>query len=444
MENQEASKEQFQNELLELSVEKKPHCQIEFQVVVKPALLEKSHETAIKTVSKEASIPGFRKGKAPKDLILKSFPGAVEEKWHQAVANESFQEASKLSNIRPLNTDSKVSFEPKSFSKESAELIFTFECEPLVPELDFSKFSLKDSTHEIEDGKFDEVLGRIRLFFASWQEVKDREAKLGDYSIVDVDILEEDGKENRVFTNTRLEISEKTMAKWMRDLVIGMKAGESKEGLSTVDDDASEEDKKNFEPKKVKVTLKTIEEPVLPPVDDDLAKKVGVDSADIMKERLNHLIEKQAKEEHQKDLREQVAEQLLSECQFDLPKSLLDKEVSFRMQQLMSSPQEKANFNKLSEEEQTEKKKDIAEHAEKAVRLFYLCRKIVMDNKLTFSPEEITKDVKTPLDAMFVDRDLLNPNKSEDQRAMIMSKLMLSTAEDFIVSKVQAPSTQST
>ncbi len=148
MENQNSSKEQFHNDLIDLTVHRNPNCQVEFDVVVKPALLEKAHGSAIKSVAKEASIPGFRKGKAPSQLILKSFPKAVDEKWQQAVAEEAFNNCETLAKTPLLNRDSRVSFKMKAFNKDSAEMSFNFESEPKIPEFDYSKLSLKEENIE--------------------------------------------------------------------------------------------------------------------------------------------------------------------------------------------------------------------------------------------------------------------------------------------------------
>lgn len=438
MENDSHLKEQFHNDLIDLTVHKKPHCLVEFDVIAKPALVKKSHSNAIKTIAKQSSIPGFRKGKAPDDLVVKKFPKAVSEEWQKSLAQETFNHCESLAKVPLLSKDSKISFKMKSFSEETAEMSFSFESEPFIPEFNYKAFKLpEEKESSVDSQKLEETLHRIRLFFSKWQEVKDRGVQLGDFVVVDVDLIEDDGSEKKAFSQTRLEVSEKNMAQWMRDIILGMTSGEVKEGISKPDDDATDEDKKNFSPKKVRVSLKTIEEPILPPVDDDLAKKVGVETASVMKERLSQLLKNQAQEELQKALREDISQQLLEQYQFDLPKSLLDKEISYRMHQLQSSPADRKHFNSLSEEEKQEERNKVTKQAEKAVRLFYLCKKVVTDNKLTFSPDELTKNIKTPLDAMFVDRDLLNPNKTEDQKAMLMSRLMLSTAQDYIISKIK-------
>ena len=70
-------------------------------------------------------------------------------------------------------------------------------------------------------------------------------------SLLDVDVIEETPS-TPLFNHTRFEVTEKSMAKWMRDLVLGKNAGDTVEGISVPDEDASEEDKEDLKPKKVR------------------------------------------------------------------------------------------------------------------------------------------------------------------------------------------------
>jgi trigger factor len=226
------------------------------------------------------------------------------------------------------------------------------------------------------------------------------------------------------------------MPQWMRDLVIGMSVSESKEGLSFPDADASDEEKARFTPKKVKVTINHILEAILPQVDDDLAIKVGAESADIMRERLKVLMEKQAKEAQQTSYREQLSGYLLENIDFEVPGSLLYTEIHHRSKQLFSSPSFKTHLDSLSEEEKKEEFKKIENQAKDALKLFYICRKVLTDNHITLGAEDLTQDIQSPLDAMFADSDLANPNKTEDQKNLLMSKILLIKAQDFILDKI--------
>jgi len=435
MENQ--TSHQLSNELVSFTINHKPNCVVELSVTASSQLVKNAYDKAIKAVARETTIPGFRKGKAPDELIQKNFKPAIEKRWEQTIGEEAFAECNRLSKATPLTQDSRINFKMKSHSMDSgAEMTFQYESEPQVPEIDLSKISLENvAKEEVSAEKVEDILNRIRLFFCKWDDVTSRAAEAGDFAFVDLDLIEDD-KESRVFTNTRLEIKDPTMAKWMRDLVIGMEIGETKEGFSEVDADASDEDKENFKPKKVKIRLNGIQSATLPPVDDELAKKVGAESAEIMKARLKVLIGKQLEEAQRNEYREQMSHLLLEQTSFDVPGSLLYTEIQHRSKQLFGSNSFKKKYETLSEDEKKEEFKKVETQAKDALKLFYICKKILTDNNIQITSKDINQEIETPLDAMFADRELANPNKTEEEKNLLMSRILLSKAQDFIIDKL--------
>ena len=79
MENQPSSQLLIGNELIQCKVQKKPYCQVEFEVTASQELTQKALAQAIKKVASQVSIPGFRKGKAPKEVIMRSFAKEIKK-----------------------------------------------------------------------------------------------------------------------------------------------------------------------------------------------------------------------------------------------------------------------------------------------------------------------------------------------------------------------------
>ncbi|MCB1109701.1 MAG: trigger factor [Chlamydiia bacterium] len=431
---------EYKSDTVTFTIERKPECMVEYKVKSSPEVVKKARRTAIKSVSKEVSLPGFRKGRAPDHLIVKKFPKPLEEQWQKAIADETFRECQKLAHTPLLSHDAQINFNIAKHSlEEGAELTYSFETEPLVPEIDLSSLEIEEIKRESVDAKkVDSTLEDIQMFFAEWEKISDRNVKEGDYILVDVDIIEEDPPQ-KALQNARFEVTKAKMAKWMHDLVIDMKIGESKEGVSQPDEEASEEEKKATPPKKVRLILKSIEKPKLPPVDDALAQKMGAKTAAEMKGNLEKLLNKQAEEHVQRGYREQINELLIEKYPFELPKTLLQRETQFRIKQLVNDPSFQKKMMAMSEEERKKAIEDIHTQGERAVRLFYISRKLIQDHKIQVSPSEVHQGVKTPLEAMFSDQSDLYTAKedSQEQKAIAMSRLILTKAEDFLISKAK-------
>ena len=320
------------NEELEVSLHKDKNCEIRLEVKATAPLVKIARKKAIKEVAKEVEVPGFRKGKAPEALIIKKHGPQLEEQWHREIAREVFAALQKLIDIPPLSMHSKVNFNLIKHSlEEGAELTYNFETEPTVPAIDPTQFQLKEiKKAEVGQKEIDEAIRQIRFFQAKWKEITDRPIQENDYIILDLESLDTDPAQ-KVFSNTRFEVSEKGMATWMKKLVLGAKLNDVLEGVSEPDENASSEEKEKFEKKKVRVTIHKIEEADLPEVNDEFAKTMGTENVEKLQESIKKMLEQQAEDKVDQDKREQVNRFFFSHA-FDLPLSLIaaEKKTSFR------------------------------------------------------------------------------------------------------------------
>ena len=306
----------------QVNIQKRPNCLIEVDIKVSKDLIHEAEIAAIKEVKKEISISGFRKGKAPDELIKKNYSDRIKHCSEKKLADLSFIEAHKEHKLPSISAGSKIVFKLKSLNENEAELFYTYETEPEVPKVDPAQFQLKKlKKHPVTEKEVDEAIKQARFFFAKYESVE-RPILENDYIIIDLDSIK-DGKDTRVFSDTRFEVSKTGVSKWMLNLVLGAKHGDVLEGISQPDEDASEEDKKNFEKREVKVTIKTVEEVTLPEPDDEFAKKLGSQTVEEMKKSIKSLLEKQAEDAFEKDKRTLVDEFLLKEYDFDIPPTLL-------------------------------------------------------------------------------------------------------------------------
>jgi len=166
---------------------------------------------------------------------------------------------------------------------------------------------------------------------------------------------------------------------------------------------------------------------------------MGAKNTDEMKGNLEKLLNKQADEHIHRGYREQMSEFLLENYPFELPKTLLQKETQFRIKQLVNDPTFQKKLMAMSEDERKTAINDIQVQGERAVRLFYISRKIIQDQKIPVSPSEVRQEVKTPMEAMFSDQSdvYTAEEESQEQKAIAMSRLILSKAEDFLISKAK-------
>ena len=270
------------------------------------------------------------------------------------------------------------------------------------------------------------------FFYAQWKPVEDRTVKEGDYIMIDLDTIDGDTVQN-VFHHIRFEVS--AQSNGQLDEKIGhrmRKAGDVLEGLSETDENATEEEKKEFKPKKVRLTLLKVEEATLPELNDEFAKKVGARDVAHMRKTITDMLNRQADEKVLTEKREQVSEFLVDKYPFDLPQSLVDSEKNHRVQQIMHDPKSKASWQKMSAEERKKGEEKIEQESNQAVRLFYLSRHLVQEAKITVTHKEVQDEAISLIQSHGI-RNADVDKIPKEVYALSLSKVILSKAQDYII-----------
>ncbi len=426
--------EQMIGDGVRVSVHRKPACEIEMHVAANKDLIEKGRKNAVKNVGREVTLPGFRKGKAPEEIVLRKFPQEVEKELRNCVADVAFQEAQKVAKVVLLNGNSRIVFDVKAETPESMEFIFRFETEPTVPSVDPQLF--KPSPVEkvqVEEKHIDEAIRQMAFFYAEWENIEDRAVQEKDFIIIDLDTVDGD-KVEKVFNQVRFEVVPERMAHWMRRLVLNAKAGDVVEGMSEPDDTASQQEKEEFKPKKVRVHIVKVERAVLPEMNDEFAKQVGAPDVEGMRRLVADVLRRQVEEKEEAQFKEQVNQFLVSQYDFDLPASLLKAEIDHRKAKTLDSPKAKTYWETLSAEEKKQREATLLLETRSSLKLFYLARQVIRDEKIPVTQQEVQEKAVS-------NHQAVNPGSEEiakEEYAAAFSNVLLAKAQDFILSKQKA------
>jgi trigger factor len=426
---------EFKNDAVRVSVHRKPFCRVEFEVHASASLIHAARRAAAKAVSKEISLPGFRKGKAPEELILRNYGPQVEKELQKQLADLAYIEAQKLAQVPLLNSGARITFDLKHINDQGADLRYSFETEPQVPPVDIKQFVRKEVKRpEVSEKQIEEAIRQMMFFYAEWKPVEERPIQDGDYIMIDLDTIDGETPQ-KVFHHIRFEVSKERMAGWMKQLVQGAKAGDVLEGMSEPDDTASEEEKKEFKPKKVRLSILKVEQAVLPELNDEFAKKVGAETVEAMRVSVAEILNSQADQKVRAELREQVNDYLVTTYPFELPQSLVQTEKQHRIDQLMRDPKFKGSWNQMSAEERASFEEKVSAESAQAVRLFYLSRQIVNQEKIPIAHKEIQDEAVATLQSF--------GNHSADKvtkelYALALSKVILAKAQDAVLAEQKA------
>ncbi len=422
----------FENEYVKVTTQFKEGCSVNLEVQVFAKTLEDAHNKALKEVSKEVSIPGFRKGKVPREVIEKNYKHQIKEQSNNHFLQKALEQSLLLSEIRPLNYRN-VKPSIQSQTEQGAQVSFEFETYPVVPEIPLDKIKLqKVIIDAVTDENVNDVIDVMRTYRAKWNSIKDRAIKKGDFVDIDIENVETKVK---IVDSKRVQVEKGKLSSWIRTLLTGMKTGESKEATSKWDDDMPASEKKDFTATHCKVTVKEIFEGELPEVDDAFAQAMGTQSVADLKTQVLLRLQKNAEAEADLKQRRLLDEQLQTLVDFDLPKTLLDAEIKTKTQAHEYELQQ-ANFSK----EDIDKKKKETEEAARAdalsaLKLFFVLQKIARDCNIIVPEQELRQVMAEKLSQLNLPPEY---NSNPQFKNQIIQEMRMNTFVDLLSEKVKS------
>lgn len=345
--------------------------------------LETEVQSRLKRLARNVKMDGFRPGKAPLGAVARQHGPGVRQEVLGETLQTRFGSAVQENQLKIAGYPR---FEPKAGQTDIAEMTFSasFEVYPEVRIDDLSSSKISRVTVDLGDAdvmKTLEVLQKQRRTF----ETTDKAAAEGDLVKFDyqgtVDGVEFEGGKGEDFAAV---IGEGRLLKDFEQSLAGLKAGDNKGfDLTFPAEYAAKElagKAAHFE-----VQVKDVQTPVLPPVDAEFAKALGVEDGNVetLKAEVKSNLEREVKRRVRTKLKEQTMELLLQKSTLDLPQSLVAMETD-RLRSMTEADMQQRGVQtmKLSADMFTGQ-------AERRVRLGLILAEIVQTHKLVAQPEQI-------------------------------------------------------
>ena len=422
---------QFQNENLTVNLKKDPGCKVRAEIIVSPTATKASYEKALKTINKEISIPGFRKGKAPSDLIKKNYGKHVEKEWKDLVLNTAFEEALKLTKIMPFDNKSVTDAGVNSLSLEDgASLYVVYETAPEIPSIDPHSITLNPiEERKIEDKDLERAIDDMLLQQAQWTDIHDRPVQEGDFIDIDIDKIDEPSY--NLCKNARFEVAQGKMGSWMRKLVIGRSSGESVEGMSEKEESLGES--QEFKPTLCRILIRGIKTVGKPNLDDEFAKKLKFSDLEDLKSKLKDNLIREARDEAQQQMRTQIENKLIENYHFDIPQSLIKEHLAQSQQNIANAAKAQASSENVETEINAIQSK-IAQKIEHSYRLYFLTRKIAQDNNIQVSQDELMQEMLRQVWLQASGQSIIDQSMDPaDVRTRLHTHVLTNKAIDFLI-----------
>lgn len=319
---------------MKVTQEKLPDSQVSLEIEVPGEQTQKAYEKVLKDLKQSANIPGFRKGKVPRQVLVQRFgKQRLKEAALEEILQPSIDEAIKEAEVDALGNYQLISqFEELSQEYNPGEPLTFKASVDVPPEIQLGDYkALKVQAEEVkaDPQQVENYLQEKREEEATLAPVEDRAAAMGDTAIIDYEARSEEGEviEGAQATDFELELEEGKFIEGMVEGVVGMNAGETKEIPITFPEDYAREDLAgqtvNFT-----VTLKELKGKELPELDDEFAEDVGEHSSlEEWREALSQQYEEQAQEQTKNNIEQAIINALIEQTEMDLPETMIEQEL---------------------------------------------------------------------------------------------------------------------
>lgn len=423
---------------MSLQVEKSEHNMAKLTIEASAEDLEKALQAAYLKNKKKISVPGFRKGKVPRQMVEKMYGPEVfyEEAANELImeAYEKEVEASDLEIVsRPDNIDIVQIEKGKPF-------IFTVEV-ALKPAVELGKYKgvkVDKVDIEVTDEDVLKEMDKERERNARTISVEGRPVKDGDMTVIDFegfmdDVAFEGGKGE----NYPLTIGSHAFIPGFEEQLIGAEIGKEVTVNVTFPEEYQAKELAG-KPAKFICTVKEIKEKELPELDDEFAGEVSeFETLDEYKEDVrNKLVEKKTSEA-KREKEDKVVEAIVEDSRMDIPDAMIETEAyqmirnyAGRLQQQGLSLEQYFQFTGLNMEKMTEQMKP---QAEKNIKARLVLEAVVEAEKIEASEEEFEKEMQTMSEVYQMDAGKVKEMLGEREEKQIRLDLAIQKAIEFVV-----------
>ena len=352
-------------------------------------------DKAYKDLKKNAKVKGFRPGKTPRTVLERLYKKDVNADVSSKLIQKSLIDALKEAE---LNIVGRPEVEPPiADGKGPYKYDATVEIEPEIETVEFKGLTLKKNLYKVSAEEMDAQLKMLQKNLAQQKTLEeDRPAREGDFVLVDYEGFK-DGKpfaETQKTENFTLKIGDGPILKEFDEQLIGMSAGETREVKVHFPEDYFNNKVAGLEVT-FNVKLNGIREVVLPAIDDEFAKDLGqYETLKQLKDEIRNNLIKGYEKRSEQEVQEQVFTALFEKVNFEVPDSLID----FELGGIIEEVERTLTYHGSSLEERSLTKEDLAEKyrdtAEKQVRRRLILKKIVKQENLTLSDEDLENGYK--------------------------------------------------
>jgi len=377
-----------------VTIEEAGPCRKKVIIEISEEKIKKATDEQYETLRKEALVPGFRKGRAPRRLLEKRFGKETTEQIKLTLladASKSAIEDNKLQTIGEPDID----FEKIELPAEG-QMKFDFEVE-VRPEFDLPPLEgipVTRTTLEVTDEQIDREIEQMQRWSGVWTpRPEEAAAELDDQIIADVVLKAEGIEEEQKLDNIEIYVRQSGFVgavpvEKLDKLLVGAKAGDTKETSVDVPKTYFREE---YRGKKVDILIDIKDIKWLKPaeLDENLLRRYGVEDEDELREKIYDTLQSRLETQGRTEMTEQIYQYLLDNTDFDLPLDVVAAQATTVLQRQYTSLLMRGLSREQIEQQMEQLQAGSEQQAKQQLKAFFIMDKVADKLEIDVSEEEI-------------------------------------------------------
>lgn len=324
---------------MKVTQEKLPASKIALEIEIPADLSKNTYEKVIQELARSSNIPGFRKGKVPRPILMQRLGSArIKAAALDELINETLQEAIKQESLNAIGNYRLTSDFEDLIKQYQPGQPLNFKAEVDVPPDvilgQYTDLSVKAEEVVYDPADVDEVLENYRNRLATFVPVEDRPVQMGDIAVIDFQGRKPapEGEEGELLPGVegkdyQLELKEGKFIEGFVEGIVGMNLSETKKIELRFPEDYPQQDLAG-QPVVFSITLKELKEKELPELDDDFAEEVSeFETMAQLRESLEKQYQEKAAKATKANIHSAILEELLNHTSVDLPETMVQEEM---------------------------------------------------------------------------------------------------------------------
>ncbi|CAA9564885.1 MAG: Cell division trigger factor [uncultured Thermomicrobiales bacterium] len=382
---------------MKVTVERLPESQVQLDIAADEAEFAQAMDRAYKAVAKGVQVPGFRPGKAPRQLVEQRVGHeTIVEEANRVLMDKLYRDALRQENVQPIGDPVAdiTEFEPLAFR-------VVVPVYPTIDPGDYASVRVEPIDAAIADTDVEETIERLRRNASEWVDVEEtRQPVEGEQVVIDLKVTEDGEQFQEPVEGATFILGESNIFDGLREQLMEMSTGETREfDLTFGDDDETVSPAIRGKSLHYTATLNQIKTIDLVELDDEFAKKVGnAESVAELREQIASDLHREKTASARTSVVNEALNKVADQAAIELPPVMVDESLEDEVKQLrmrLSQNRETLeNYLRANNQSLAELREEIRPDAARRLRNTLVVQEIARRENIVVTDQDVLAEIE--------------------------------------------------